>query len=297
MKANRFVVNILKHFIKKDVKKRKAYDPPHSFKEWRNVPYVDDGLINHSYDVFLADESNRKHICVFDIHGGSYIFGEHDNNYPFAYELLRRGYDVVTMDYTPNNGKMDTFDLITDLENNFRHALSHLKDFDLDNDRFFIAGDSAGGHFALLFAELFTNDDIQKSLHVLLPELDFDGVILNCPVYDFENIDGGVMTKSGLKRMFGPKGTDKKYLATLSPKTYIDKITKPIFLSTCKHDFIRIQSLKLKEDVESRSNFVFVDVDSDDKRVDHVHNVVKINLKESIYVNNEIDKFIMNLEK
>ena len=38
-----------------------------------------------------------------------------------------------------------------------------------------------------------------------------------------------------------------------------------------------------------------MDIKSDKKEVDHVHNVVKINLEESKVVNNEIIKFVDNL--
>ena len=67
----------------------------------------------------------------------------------------------------------------------------------------------------------------------------------------------------------------------------------PIFLSTCKFDFIRPQSLMLKEDIDTYNlKHTYLDIDSDNKKVDHVHNVVRPYLEESKTVNDAMDKFM-----
>ncbi len=106
MKIGKFGLNLLKHLVEKQTKKRRKYFPPCPFRSFKNVPYIDDGDLRHSYDVYLAKEDNRKHCCVIDIHGGSFIFGEHQDNYPFGYTLLEQGYDVALVDYVANNGKL-----------------------------------------------------------------------------------------------------------------------------------------------------------------------------------------------
>lgn len=292
MKSGKFVVNALKCFIKIDIKKRRPYYPPHTFREWINVPYVDDGDMHHAYDFYLANEENRKHVCLIDIHGGSYIIGDHQDNYPFAYEFLKRGYDVCLTDYVPNDGKRGTFDLVKDVIDNILHFMKNKDKFDLAKDRFVIVGDSAGAHFALLIAELFNNKKAAKGLGLELPDIDISSVVLICPVYDYENLGKWNMTNSALKRMLGPSYHDAEMRKKLSPNTYIESFNLPIFVSTCKHDFIREESLHAYSDLKDRNNFVFVDIDSDSKKVRHVHNVTHPNLEESIKVNDAIDQFI-----
>ena len=292
MKIGKTALNLLNYFIRKDIKKRREHYPPHSFKEWINVPYVDDGNLYHTYDVYLANEDNRKRVCIIDIHGGAYILGEHQDNYPFAYYFLNKGYDVVSTDYIPNNGKRSSLELVKDVVNNILHLLAHLKDYDLEDDKIVLAGDSAGGHFALLIAELFKNKNAAKELGFDLPDLDIKAVVLCCPVYNFEDLGKGVMSKSGLKRMLGPTYKDPELLRKLSPRTYVKFFDLPIFVSTCTNDFIRTESLLLNDELKERNNFQFYDLKCDDKNVDHVHNVVKLNLKESIMVNDEIVTFI-----
>ena len=294
MKFGKLSLNILKFLVvRTNIKRRKEF-PPRSFKSFINVPYIDDGDVRHSYDVYLAKEENRKHCCVIDIHGGSFIFGEHQDNYPFGYTLLEQGYDVVLVDYIPNNGKVDTIDLVEQCVLNIKHFLEHIKDYGLENDKFVIAGDSAGGYLALLISEAILRKEVASNIGIDCPELDFIATILNSPVYDFEHI-GDSLANSGKRRMLGPRYDDKEWLKTISPKTYIKDFDKPIFLSTCKNDFIRGEPLKLLEDIKDRDNNEFLDIQSDDNNVDHVHNVTKINLEESKQVNLAIGKFIEKL--
>ena len=291
MKIGRFGLNLMKTLVVNQNIKRRKYAPPHIFKEFINIPYIEDGEVQHSYDVYLAKEENRKNCCVIDIHGGAFIFCEHQDNYPFGYVLLEQGYDVMLVDYIPNDGNVDTIELVKQTILNIKHFLNHLQDYGLENDRFVIAGDSAGGYLALLISEAIMSKEVASNIGIDCPELDLVATILNCPVYDFEHI-GDSLSKSGRHRMIGPRYNDLEWLKTISPKTYIKDFNKPIFLSTCKNDFIRSESLKLYEDIKDRDNIEFLDIQSDDKNVDHVYNVTKINLEESKQVNNAIGKFI-----
>lgn len=292
MKTGRISLNLIKAIINRSIVKRRKSYPPHTFREKTNIPYIDDGNKQHTYDIYLANEENRKHVCIIDIHGGAYILGQHLDNYPFACEMLKEGFDVVLLDYQLNNGKIDTLDLLKDCAANLRHLFENLKEYDLDKDRFVLSGDSAGGHFALLLSEAIINKETASIIGLDLPEIDLKAIMVNCPVYDFEHLGNGVLSDSGMKRMLGPRFNDTEHLKTLSPKTYIKSINIPLFVSTCKHDFIRPEPLKLNEDMKDKKGYAFLDIDSDNKQVDHVHNVTKPQLEESKTVNNAMARFL-----
>ena len=295
MKFGRLALNFLKAFVNKDIKKRrKTYPPKDEFKHWENINYLNDNNLQHTYDVYLADESNRKHCLCIDIHGGSYIFGQNFDNYPYAYVLLKAGYDVALLDYEPNDGKKDISDIVNELAFNLKHIFDRLDEYDLSKDKVVITGDSAGGHLALLLSLALQSQEVRESLGIELPNIDVLATVVACPVYDFEHI-GDSLSKSGQKRMLGPKFSDKEHLKKYSPKTYIEFNKSPLFLSTCNNDFIRVESLKLNEEMQGKPGYQFLDIESDNKKVDHVHNITKINLKESIEVNNAIAEFINNL--
>lgn len=296
MKFGTLTLALVVGFVKKDIiKRRKTYPSREIYRHFLDVPYLNDKNKQHTYDVYLADESNRKHICLIDIHGGSYVFGEHQDNYPYAYELLKAGYDVVLVDYEHNDGKHDIKDILDDCSSNLTHLMSHLEEYDLAGDKFVLTGDSAGGHLALLISIALQNKDIKEKLELDLPDLSLIATVLSCPVYNYTKLGEGMLKNNSLKRMKGPKCLDKEHMDKYSPHTYISYNKFPLFVSTCKLDFIREESLALNSDMKDKPGYVFVDVNSDDKRVDHVHNITKTDLKESIYVNNEIVKFIDKL--
>lgn len=296
MKYGAFTLSLLKALVLKDIKKRRKYYPPKDeFRKWINVPYLDDGNKYHTYDVYLADESIRKHCLFIDIHGGAYIFGEHQDNYPYAYVMLKAGYDVALLDYEPNNGKKDISDIVNDVAANFRHLGEHLSEYDLDKDQIVITGDSAGGHLALLFSEALQSKEVRDALGIELPKFNPIATVVACPAYDFEKLGLEQLTKTARKRMLGPKYQDFEHLRVYSPMTYLDFAKAPIFLSTCRNDFVRAESMHLLEDLKDKHEYQFVDIDSDKKEVDHVHNVVKIHLEESKQVNDAIVAFVDNI--
>lgn len=288
-------VNLVKAFTVRTIKKRRKYIPDRkSYKERRDIPYLNGNNKYHTFDVIYAKEENRKSVCIIDIHGGSYMFSEHLDNYRFARFFVERGFDVATLDYLPNNGKRSTKDLIDDVYQNLLYIFNHLQELELENDKFVVTGDSAGGHISLLLTLAMTSKEIADKLGYQFPEVKIHSLLVNSPVYDFEYVTTQTMKKSGAKRMFGPRYNDEEFNKLLSPKTYIEQLNTPIFVSACKNDFIRIQPLMLKADLEKyQKKHVFMDIQADDKNVDHVHNVTKPELKESIEVNKAMINFIL----
>ena len=298
MKFGTFSLSFVVGYAKGSIRnKRKHYPSRTEYRSFLDVPYLDDKNKHHTYDVYLADESNRKHCCFIDIHGGSYVFGDHYDNYPYAYVLLKAGYDVVLVDYKPNNGRKDISDLVNDCALNITHLAENLEKYGLLGDKFIMTGDSAGGHLSLLLSLAMQDKEAAKKMNVSLPELPLIGTVIACPVYNYANIGDGALLNNALRRMKGPKYKDKKHLNIYSPNNYISHNKLPLLVTTCKYDFLREESLNLNKDMEGKEGYIFIDLNSHNKRVDHVHNVIKPNMKESVFINNKVVEFTDNLLK
>ena len=298
MKLGRFLIKLLNMLSDNETKKRRKNYPPHGeFEEMINIPYVE-GTFNpeHSFDVYLAND-NRNNICVIDIHGGAYIFGEHKDNWSFCYTFAKQGFDVVNVDYKPNDGTRSVKDSISDVVKCLNYVYAHRKELGLSKDRFVITGDSAGGHFALLLAELFSDEKYAARLGYEMPKLDVAACLVNCPVYDFANLKEEHFTEAGALRIFGPKYKNKNYFTDICPKTHLKSLKMPLFVSTCTQDFIRKQSLMLISDMKKREDikFAYVDIKSKKKDVGHVHNVLLPKLPESKQVNDAMRDFILEI--
>ena len=247
------------------------------------VPYVEDGAPEQVFDVFYAKPENRKDAVVIDIHGGFYIAGKSEFNRPFAEVFLKDGFDVVLIEYRLNDRVRDVSDELRDCAAALDYLSLHAGELGLNKDRMFLTGDSAGGHLALYMAEGSGNPSMPVRPEVFKPR----GVLVNCPAYDFGQYGDADGYTNDFKEWFvGPRYQDKEYLESLSPRTFISSYTGPLFLSTCTRDFIRAESLKLKSDCDALGReIVFVDIESDDKNVGHVHNVTSPALPASQEVN------------
>ena len=261
-----------------------------SLEKKLSVPYVDGGTSEQVMDIYYAAPDVRKDAVLIDIHGGFYVAGKRENNRGFASVFLREGYDVVLLEYRVNDGTTDVSDELADCAAALDYLAVHSRELHLNKDRMFLTGDSAGGHLALYMAE-GTED---ASLPIRPVSFKSRGVLLNCPAYDFASFaQGSGFSKSALAWFIGPRYKDRPYLESVSPRTHLKSYSGPLFVSTCTHDFIRGQALLIQSDCEALGRGIdFIDIQSDDRRVGHVHNVTNQDLDESKEVNARMIAFM-----
>lgn len=266
-----------------------------SLEKRLNVPYVDGGTSEQVFDIYYAAPEKRRDAVLIDIHGGFYVAGKHQNNRRFTSVFLKEGYDVVLLEYRLNNGKTDVSDELADCAAALDYLVAHAGELGINKDRMFLTGDSAGGHLALYMAEGAADPAVPIRPKVFKPR----GVMLNCPAYDFASFaEMDVFTKSAFTWFIGPRYKDRQWLESVSPRTFIGSFTCPLLVSTCTRDFIRDQALLIKSDCDSLGRAIeFVDIESNDSRVRHVHNVTSYDLPESKTVNDRMTAFMDNILK
>lgn len=289
------------YFFKKfmtDLDKRRmaSFDIDDHFRKKVDIPYIDDGNNLHKFDVYYADDYMKKGICVIDIHGGSFIFGSRKNTEHFKDVFLNQGFDFIAIDYIYNDGKQGIENQIDDCVKAINYIGLHKKELGLENDVFFLTGDSAGGLLSLYTVLLQDSKALQTETKIHLNgKLHFDGVLINCPVYNLNILaEREMLTESGKERMFGSNFKYENYRKKYSPAFNIERLKTPLFVSTCRNDFLREQSLAVKEDMDRLKypHFKFLDIFVMDKKVAHVHNVNLPDLDESKQVNNAMVEFI-----
>lgn len=286
MKVTKFIVELLRlNLIRGNKVRRKKFPPLNLFRNKLGISYLNDNEENHKLDVFYA--KNSCGICLIDIHGGSYVFGHRHDNYNFVLQFIEKGFDVVALDYVPCDGKKRVVkDSLDDCYKALRYLFDHIKELELDNDKFIIMGDSAGGHFALSLAEANDDEEYAKLLGYDFSNINLEAVMVNCPVYDYPHVGDKLMSKSGKKRLFGPNYIDIDALRLISPKDHIKSLKMPLFFSTCLKDFLREQSLMLEKDLKEEGRTInFIDIYSKNRNIQHVHNVLNVDVNESVQVN------------
>ncbi|MBQ9306973.1 MAG: alpha/beta hydrolase [Bacteroidales bacterium] len=284
---------MLKMIVDATIKLSEAPVYADSCRHTIGLPYAENGSGRQVLDVYYAPESVRRDIVLIDIHGGFYVGGDRRNNRVFASAFLREGIDVVLLEYRLNDGKdIDVETELGDCAAALDYLTDHTGELGLNRDAMFLTGDSAGGHFALYLAEGAEDRSLPVHPERFVPR----GVLLNCPAYDYEAfaITNG-FTRSALEWFIGPRYRDTAWMASMSPRTRIGSYTGPLFVSTCKNDFIRGESLKLISDCEALGREVeFIDIHASERKVGHVHNVTDPALPESREVNDRMIAFMNN---
>ncbi|MBR5905442.1 MAG: alpha/beta hydrolase [Bacteroidales bacterium] len=257
------------------------------------VPYVKEGDPAQVLDIYYAPAENRKNAVLIDVHGGFYVAGSRESNRPFASAFLKEGYDVVLLEYRLNDGKRSVSDELGDCAAALDYLATNSEELGLNKGSMFLTGDSAGGHLVLYMAEGTGDSSVPVRPKMFAPR----GVLVNCPAYDFASFSNPkVFSKGALEWFIGPKYADREWLESMSPRTFVASYKGPLFISTCTNDFIREQALMLKAERDSLGcPAVLLDIESDDKKVAHVHNVISPGLPESQNVNSAMVDFMNGL--
>ena len=127
--------------------------PGRSFEVVRNVDYAGDGLKAHRLDVIRrrTDQPIAGPVMVY-IHGGAWVIGDkREQGLPMLYELARRGWICVTINYRLSP-KATWPDHIVDCKMAVAWVREHIGEYGGDPQFVAVSGGSAGGHLSALVA-------------------------------------------------------------------------------------------------------------------------------------------------
>ncbi|MCL2125113.1 MAG: alpha/beta hydrolase [Oscillospiraceae bacterium] len=131
-----------------------AFDPATVKNRFTDIKYG--SLPKQLLDLYLPESGEKPYPVVIYVHGGGWSMGSKTMSYlDGVIGLLDYGYAVISVDYrlAPKT-KFPEF--LFDVKTSVRWARANAAEYGLDPDRFGIAGDSAGGHLALMVG--FTAD-------------------------------------------------------------------------------------------------------------------------------------------
>ncbi len=292
MKVNRFMLKVaLGYMAKNDARIHKGLPLPDAEHSRLDIKPFPEALYPQQYDIYYA--SNPNGITIIDIHGGAYIYSTRKNNAYLAKYFIDKGFNFVTLDYRLNRGTLDPHDQVRDLATELKHLFEHAEEYGLNPAKMVLTGDSAGGHFALILAEMMRDPSIAQKIDADLGKAVVKGVAVNSPVYRFVEIGmGDSLSKTGKRYMVGPRCLDAEYISLVCPRAHFSALRYPLFISSCKNDFLRDESLALVEDLKQANlPFTFKDIMSDEPGIVHVHNVMRPYLEESKVVNDAMADF------
>lgn len=206
----------------------KPVEYPKGFTSQLNVVYTTAPNWEGKMDLYLPPKEKGPSPVVINIHGGGWNKGVKESQTGFN-TFFKMGFAVANISYRLT-GHTTAPAAVEDARCALIYLIKNAKVLNIDVNRIVVMGGSAGGHLALM-AGLLANDHR------------FDG---NCP--GVENIKvaaiidkygitdvwdwgyGQRITSSSAKRWLGNKANDQAFAASVSPITYVNKNSPPVFI-------------------------------------------------------------------
>ncbi len=206
-----------------------AAEPTHRDVEYANV----DG--HHLLLDFYQPEAQQKTPLVIWVHGGAWRAGS-KASVPIS-GLVQRGFAIASVDYRLS--PVAKFPAqVHDIKAAIRFLRANADTYNVDPNRFVIAGASAGGHLAALVGVTNGVTDLEGTAgEQLQTSSDIQGIVSFYGASNLQTIlsqstpHGLSVRVPALELLLGGQPDDKVELAKLaSPVTHIDKNDPPLLL-------------------------------------------------------------------
>lgn len=129
-------------------------------------------------------KTEQKQPAVILIHGGGFTAGDKKYRKGRSQFFALQGFTVFCVNYglAPDFKFPEPLVHIVTAAN---YIYDHADEFNIDTDRIFAGGDSAGGYLAAMLAA-FNGNDKMKNIFGCAPKFGIFGALLNCGVYDLD---------------------------------------------------------------------------------------------------------------
>lgn len=206
----------------------KPVELPSGYTSQMNVVYTKAKDWEGQMDIYMPAKSKGLSPVVINIHGGGWNKGVRQSQTGFS-TFFKMGYAVANISYRLT-GHTTAPAAVEDARCALLYLIKNAKELNIDVNKIVVMGGSAGGHLALM-AGLLGNDHR------------FDG---NCP--GVENVKvaaiidkygitdvwdwgyGTKITSKSATRWLGDKAKDQKFAMSVSPITYVNKNSPPVFI-------------------------------------------------------------------
>lgn len=167
---------------------------------------------------------------IVNFHGGGFFYGTKEVYQYYAADLASKGFAVVNFNYrlSPEN-KFPAH--LKDCNRVLLWILENAQQYNLDTNRIFFVGDSAGGNLVYYYSTILTNPEYAKLYPFNPAPVKPKAVAMNCAVYNIENDPN-----DSLSKWYKPRGN--KYTENFNIQKYVTKDFPPSFLMSSAKDFL-----------------------------------------------------------
>lgn len=206
----------------------KPVDYPNGYTSQLNVVYTRVNGWEGKTDLYLPPKTNKPSAILVNIHGGGWNHGVKESQRGFS-AFFKAGFAVANIEYRLTS-QATAPAAVEDTRCALIYLIRNAEDLNIDVNKIIIMGGSAGGHLALM-AGLLANDHRFDTNCPGVENIKVAAIIDKYGITDVWDWGNGVKIKSkSARNWLGTKATDKDFAASVSPITYVNKSSPPVFI-------------------------------------------------------------------
>ena len=271
---------------------------PYGVNIQTDIPYIPDGNPDHLLDVDSpTDAGDARLPVIVEMHGGGYMSCNKEINAQHGQYLASRGFRVVNINYTlcPEG---DIHAIMNEVVGALDWVGANAAAFGFDTGRVFLTGDSAGGHFVLLAAAMFTSGRSADFFDVKKPSIGVAGYAASCPEGSFEwrllpdNLSSRLLFLLLHKYTF-----DRECARHASYDYFMDGRYPRVWFCTSPTDPLLYGHTRRMHEYMEQMGYphVYREYESRERKLDHVFNVLCPDYPESRAANEDMIAFFREM--
>ncbi len=266
---------------------------PENIVRYDDIQYGEDKKWN-VLDVYHLKGINSPQPTIVSIHGGGWIYGDKERYQYYCMDLALRGFTVVNFTYRLAPEYRFPSPII-DTNGVFNWIAENGEKYNIDKNKLFVVGDSAGGQLGSQYLALFTNDEFRKLFDLKFPidKVKILGSALNCGAFYFrDHLD---LESSAFLKAYIDKN-DELQMKQIDSLSYITDKFPPTFVVTGSQDFLKDQAKPFYDVLKSKGVQAKYKIygEEEDEQYTHVFHL-NLKLEEAKVCNDEECEFFRTL--
>lgn len=208
---------------------------PKDIVRYDDIQYGEDSDWN-VLDVYHKVGVDSPQPTIVSVHGGGWVYGDKERYQYYCMNLAQRGFTVVNFTYrlAPEHKFPSPLE---DLNSVLVWIAQNGDKYNIDKEKIFTVGDSAGGQISSQYLAIFTNDEYEDLFDFKTPndEVKILACALNCGAYDTKSLvlnDGNEIINSYIDI------NDQSQLKQCDTLSYINEKFPPSYVMTAVKDFL-----------------------------------------------------------
>ena len=176
-------------FLENLKERENRFEFPEDVLEYKDIPYLNDGLKAHKLDIYKPKLPEEKKLPVIvNVHGGGLILGCKEFNRYFCAEFCKLGYIIFSIEYrlVPD---CQFYDQCEDLSRAFDFIGENISKYNGDKNRIYAVGDSGGACLLTYTTAMEKCKGLAKAANVMPSKLDIKALGLISGMFYTDKFD------------------------------------------------------------------------------------------------------------